>query len=475
MKKNTKIVATIGPSSDSVEMINKLYKSGMNVARLNFSHGNHEYFTKVISNIRKVSDRIAILLDTKGPEIRTGEIKGGEIEYKDNQKLLITNKEYEGDKSKLSISYNNLNKLKKGDLLLIDDGFIELIVIKKEKGNILTKVINGGVLGSKKTVSIQGHNVEIPFLSKKDKEDIKFGIKQNVDFVAASFVREKKDIEEILSLINKYKSSVRIISKIEHVKAVENFEEIIYKSSGVMIARGDLGVEVPLEDVPMIQKKLITKCNELGKPVIVATQMLESMKSSPRPTRAEVSDVVQAILQGADALMLSGETANGKYPIDAIETMSIIIKKYENSIDNKITGEFYNKNDKSKYETSLFVTRAVYESTNFLNIKAILTPTESGFTARKVSRFKPKCLIYAVTHNMTVLRQLQLSWGVYPIFTKNKYKDHKKMINGMISECYNKKLLEKKDNIVITSGDILSVKGLTNRFEIYKVKRILDR
>lgn len=470
----TKIIATIGPASDSVQKIQEMYNAGMRIARLNFSHGNYEYFKKVISNIRKVNDEIAIMLDTKGPEIRSGNVENGEIEFNDNDKLILTKKEIIGNKTKLTINYTHLEELKKGDRVLIDDGLIECEVISNLNKEITVKVLNGGKLGSKKTVSLRGHNAKIAFLSKKDKEDIQFAIDNNLDFIAASFVRTAKDVKDIRNLLDKQNSIIRVISKIEHWEALKNIDEIIEVSQGIMVARGDLAVEIPMEKVPKIQTQIIKHCNEMGKPVIVATQMLESMKSNPRPTRAEISDVARAILEGADAIMLSGETASGKYPIQAIKVMASIAKEYDNSVQNVILDNKHSEKELLKNSISMFVTKAAYLASQSLNTSAILTPTESGFTARKVSRFKPKCPIYAPTHSKTVMRQLQLSWSVYPIFIDKYFKDLDEMIKVNVTYLYNKKLIKKSDKIVITAGHKLAESGHTNMIEIYRVDSIID-
>lgn len=471
---STKIIATIGPASDSEQKIQEMYNAGMRVARLNFSHGNYEYFKKVISNIRKVNDEIAIMLDTKGPEIRSGELEGGEIELFDNDKLTLTKKQIIGNKSKITVNYTHLEQLKKGDKVLIDDGLIECEVISSENQEVIVKVLNGGKLGSKKTVSLRGHNAKIAFLSKKDKEDIQFAIDNDLDFIAASFVRTAKDVRDIRYMLEKQKSIIRVISKIEHWEALENIDEIIEVSQGVMVARGDLAVEIPMEKVPKIQSQIIKHCNEMGKPVIVATQMLESMKSNPRPTRAEVSDVARAILEGADAIMLSGETASGKYPIKAVKMMGEIAKEYDKDVKNTILDNKHSEKELKLNSVSMFVTKAAFLASEALNTAAILTPTESGFTARKVSRFKPRCPIYASTHSKTVMRQLQLSWGVYPMFTKKHYVNLDEMINENITEIYNKKLVKKSDKVVITAGHKLAEAGHTNIMEIYKVEVVID-
>ncbi len=471
--KFTKIVATLGPASDSEEKIRKLYEAGVNVFRLNFSHGNHTYFRKLIKNIRKVSEKAGIMLDTKGPEVRTGMIKDGEIIIQDSQKIIFTNKQIEGDCNKVTINYKKLDNLKKGNRILIDDGLIEAEVLGKVKEGIKAKILNGGILGSRKTVSIQGHSVELPFLSKKDKEDLAFGAKQGVDFIAASFVRTKKDIAELRSFLAKKRSKAMIISKIEHWQAIDNIKDIVSASDGVMVARGDLGVEVNLQKVPQMQANIINLCNELGKPVIVATQMLESMKHNPRPTRAEISDVAHAIIQGADAIMLSGETAAGKYPVHAVKIMTKMAKEYDHQVDHRVYKTHYKELIRHN-EIAIFVTQAAFHASKTLKTRAILAPTESGFTARMVARFKPKVYILAITRDKTIMRQLQISWAVMPMYEPKKYCNHDEMVNDLVFKSYKHKLIDKEDKIVITTGHKMA-KGHTNQIEVYYVKDVLKK
>ena len=489
--KKTKIIATIGPSSDSIDMIKKLHKSGMNVARLNFSHGSYEYFEKLISNIREVSDEITILLDTKGPEIRTSPINSEQdLELKLNQKMTLSNNISELTSiSCIQLDYKHLFEVKPKNMIYIDDGSIGIEVTNvSKKDNLVHGVVKiPGKLGSKKTVSIHGHNVNIPFLSQKDKEDIKFGIKQGVDVVAASFVRKEIDVIELEKFIdNNGGKGIKIISKIEHGEALENISGIIDRSFGIMVARGDLGVEAPIEKVPFIQERLVAMCNEFGKPVIVATQMLESMKNSKVPTRAEVNDVAQAILQGADCVMLSGETANGKYPLQAVEMMNKICLEYDSQVESYISDSMNNSSKDSKgnelsvvrknqKEASLFVTKSAYYAARDLDAQAILVPTESGFSARKISRFKPQCDILAVTKDMRVFRQLHFSWGVRPFLHTSEYENHDGMVNVLVDELVKKKVLDKKRRVVIASGKVVNKKGHTNTLEIYKVEDILER
>ena len=472
---NTKIIATIGPACDNEKTLMQMYDAGMRIARLNFSHGNHSYFETAIEKIRKISNKIAIIADTKGPEIRSGEVEGGEIELCDEDKLLLTKKNVIGTNKILTINYHRLGSLKKGDRVLIDDGLIEAKVISRRFGGPIVKIVNGGKLGSRKTVSLKGHNAKIDFLSEKDKSDINFAIRNKLDFVAASFVRKGKDVLELQKYLDKHNSNMKIISKIEHWEALENIDSIIENSYGIMVARGDLGVEVEIEKVPQVQKDIILKCNELGKPVIVATQMLESMRENPRPTRAEIADVTQAILDGTDAIMLSAETASGDYPVKAVNMMTRIAKEYEMKIDSDKLEAIFSKNDILKNSISIFVARTAYLASKRLRVSAIITPTESGFTARNVSRFKPKCPIFAITHNETIIRQLQLSWGVFPYENPRDYKDVDRMVKNTIRFLHKEKLITDKCKVAITSGHNIGMSGHTNTLEIYRVENVLKK
>ncbi len=472
MKKFTKIVATLGPASDDIKTIRQLYNAGMNVARLNFSHGSYEYFEKIIKNIREVSDDIAILLDTKGPEIRTGVIADDIVILDDNQELIFTKEEIEGDSHKVYINYDKLEKLEVGNKILIDDGLIETEVLSVDGVEVKVKVLNGGKLGSRKTVSVWGHNVEIPFLSTKDKEDIEFGVKQGLDFIAASFVRTQGEVLELRKFLKKLNSNMRVISKIEHSVSVENIEGIITSSFGIMVARGDLAVEIPMEKVPRVQVEIIRRCRELGKPVIVATQMLESMKDNPRPTRAEVSDVAQAIVQGTDAVMLSGETAGGKYPLKAVEMMATIAKEYD-FVNHEEVLDNFSEEDYDKNSISIFITKSAYMASKTIKAKTILIPTVTGYSARKVSRFRPSIPILAIAHDKTVQRQLQLSWGVKAVFVKEYYENKADMLKILANQVEKSKYVKKDtDRVIIASGHILNKSGHTNHLEVYELKNM---
>ncbi|KHF36483.1 Pyruvate kinase [Paenibacillus sp. P1XP2] len=417
--RKTKIVCTIGPSSESLENTKKLILAGMNVARLNFSHGDFEEHGNRIKNIRQAAKElnktVAILLDTKGPEIRTGKLAVEPIELVQDEYITLTTEEILGDKDRISITYKDLpNDVEVGSTILIDDGLIGLTVVGIEGTEIKCRIVNGGTIKSKKGVNVPGVAISLPGITEKDANDIVFGIEQDIDFIAASFVRKASDVQEIRDLLAKHNAShIKIISKIENQQGVDNLDEILEASDGLMVARGDLGVEIPAEEVPLVQKRMIEKCNLAGKPVITATQMLDSMQRNPRPTRAEASDVANAIFDGTDAIMLSGETAAGKYPVESVLTMSRIAEKAESALNYR---EIFLK-QRIAQETT--VTEAISQSVAIsaldLNAKAIISSTESGLTARVVSKYRPQAPIIAVTTKERTLRQLALTWGVTPI------------------------------------------------------------
>ncbi len=413
--RKTKIVCTIGPASESEEMIEKLINAGMNVARLNFSHGSHEEHKGRIDTIRKVAkilDKIvAILLNTKGPEIRTHNMKDGIIELERGNEVIVSMNEVEGTPEKFSVTYENLiNDVQVGSYILLDDGLIELQVkdIDHAKKEVKCDILNSGELKNKKGVNLPGVRVSLPGITEKDAEDIRFGIKENVDFIAASFVRRPSDVLEIREILEEQKANISVFLKIENQEGIDNIAEILEVSDGLMVARGDMGVEIPPEKVPMVQKDLIRQCNKLGKPVITATQMLDSMQRNPRATRAEASDVANAIYDGTDAVMLSGETAAGLYPEEAVKTMRNIAVSAEAAQDYKKL-----LSDRTKLvETSLVnaIGISVAHTALNLNVKAIVAATESGSTARTISKYRPHSDIIAVTPSEETARQCSIVW-----------------------------------------------------------------
>ncbi|MGA9227288.1 MAG: pyruvate kinase [Mesobacillus sp.] len=478
--RKTKIVCTIGPASESIEKLEQLMEAGMNVSRLNFSHGNHEEHGARIKNIRvaaeKTGKKVGILLDTKGPEIRTNDMENGAIELQSGQECIISMKEVLGTPEKFSVTYERLiEDVHTGAKILLDDGLIGLEVISTDKANneIKTKVMNSGTLKNKKGVNVPGVSVQLPGITEKDAQDILFGIEQGVDFIAASFVRRAKDVLEIRQLLEENNGShIQIIPKIENQEGVDNINEILEVSDGLMVARGDLGVEIPAEEVPLVQKDLIKKCNALGKPVITATQMLDSMQRNPRPTRAEASDVANAIFDGTDAIMLSGETAAGQYPVEAVQTMHNIASRAEQALDHK---ELLSARSK---DTDHNITDAIGQSVAHtalnLDVNAIITPTESGHTARMISKYRPKAPIIAATSNEHVVRRLALVWGVYPQLGQ-KAETTDEMLSVAVDESVNSGLVSHGDLVVITAGVPVGEAGTTNLMKIHVVGDVLAK
>ncbi len=472
--RKTKIVCTIGPSSESLDNTKKLIMAGMNVARLNFSHGDFEEHGNRIKTIRQASEElgksIAILLDTKGPEIRTGKLKEEPIELEQDEFITLTTEEILGDKDRLSITYKELpGDVEVGSTILIDDGLIGLTVVDIQGTEIKCRIVNGGTIKSKKGVNVPGVNISLPGITEKDANDIKFGIEQGVDFIAASFVRKASDVLEIRELLESHNAThIQIISKIENQQGVDNLDEILEVSDGLMVARGDLGVEIPAEDVPLVQKRMIEKCNRVGKPVITATQMLDSMQRNPRPTRAEASDVANAIFDGTDAIMLSGETAAGKYPVESVLTMSRIAEKAESALEYR---EIFIKQSNAQQTTvTEAISQAVANSALELNAKAIITSTETGYTARMVSKYRPKAPIIAVTTVDQTCRRLALNWGVTPVKGQVATSTDEMFDNAMKGGL-DSGLVKEGDLVVITAGIPLGRSGSTNLVKIGQVRK----
>ncbi|MEK3890414.1 pyruvate kinase [Bacillus sp. FSL K6-3431] len=478
--KKTKIVCTIGPASENPEILKQLIEAGMNVARLNFSHGDHEEHRSRIVNIRKTAKKagkhVGILLDTKGPEIRTHDMEGGSIELEAGTEVIISMNEVIGTAEKFSVSYPGLmNDIHTGSTILLDDGLIALEVINTliDKSEIVTKVLNSGTLKNKKGVNVPGVSVNLPGMTEKDAKDILFGIEQGVDFIAASFVRRASDVLEIRELLEKNGGiNIDIIPKIENQEGVDNIDEILQVSDGVMVARGDLGVEIPTEAVPLVQKQLIKKCNEAGKPVITATQMLDSMQRNPRPTRAEASDVANAIFDGSDAVMLSGETAAGSYPVEAVQTMHNIALTAEQALDHKDILSDFSKN--SDHNMTDAICQSVAHTAINLEVSAIVTPTESGHTARMVSKYRPKAPIVAVTANEHVLRRLALVWGVYPELGRTVGSTDE-MLEDAVTESLDTGFVKQGDLIIITGGVPVGESGTTNLMKVHVVGDVLAK
>ena len=471
--RKTKIVCTIGPASESEEMLEKLMNAGMNVARLNFSHGSHEEHKARIDTIRKVAKRlnktIGLLLDTKGPEIRTHNMKDGLIVLEKGKEVIVSMNEVEGTPEKFSVTYENLiNDVNIGSYILLDDGLVELQVkeINKDKGEVKCDILNTGELKNKKGVNLPGVKVNLPGITDKDADDIRFGIKENVDFIAASFVRRPSDVLDIRQILEEEKAEITIFPKIENQEGIDNIEEILEVSDGLMVARGDMGVEIPPESVPMVQKDLIRKCNKLGKPVITATQMLDSMQRNPRATRAEASDVANAIYDGTDAVMLSGETAAGQYPEEAVKTMRNIAVSAEAAQDYKKL-----LSDRTKLvETSLVnaIGVSVAHTALNLNVKAIVAATESGSTARTISKYRPHSDIIAVTPSEKTARQCAIVWGVNPVVKEGR-KTTDALLNNAVATAVETGRVSNRDLIIITAGVPTGEKGTTNMMKIHLV------
>ena len=464
--KKTKVVCTMGPNTNDKEVMRKLIQNGMDVARFNFSHGDHEeqkFRMDLLKELREEEHaHTAILLDTKGPEIRTGLLKDGKkVTLQEGNTFVLTMEDIVGDDTKVSLSYKGLAEdVQQGTVILIDDGLIGLEVKKIKGQDIVCKVVNGGVLGNKKGVNLPGVEVNMPFISPKDHDDILFGIKEGYDFIAASFTRTAADVKEIRDILEKNGGQdIKIIAKIENQQGVDNIDSIIEAADGIMIARGDMGVEIPLEDVPVIQKDIIAKVYSAGKQVITATQMLDSMIKNPRPTRAETTDVANAIYQGTSAIMLSGETAAGKYPVEALKTMVKIAVRTEADVE-------YNKQFSVRTkEPATNVTTAISHATCMtaidLNAKAIIAVTRSGNTARMVSKYRPGCQIIACTPDERTWRQMNLIWGVTPLLTKEEYSMEILLLHAT-EAAEEKGYVKEGDIVVLTVGVPLGHPGNTN-------------
>lgn len=474
--KKTKIVCTIGPSSSSYDVLKELVKEGMNVARLNFSHGTHQEHKKRIDAIKKlredIDEPIAIMLDTKGPEIRIQTFKSGTVRIEQGQNFTLTTEDIEGDETKVSVTYKDITKdLKKNDRVLIDDGLVEFKVVTVDEKNVYMKAINDGELSDRKGVNLPSVKVNLPTLTEKDIDDLIFGIENDVDFIAASFIRSADDVLEIRKVLESNGGDdIKIISKIENIEGVQNIDSIIDHSDGIMIARGDMGVELDEEDIPLVQKEIIRKCNIKGKFVITATQMLDSMIRNPRPTRAEVTDVANAILDGSSAIMLSGETAAGKYPLKATEMMRKIAIKIEDSLDYKVLVE--STNDEHEINITNSIAKATREAALDLNAKLIIAATSTGLTARNISKFKPKSLIIAATSDEKVRRQLAIEWGVYPIRAKLA-SNIDELFNSSINKLKNINFVKEGELVILTAGVPLGKTGSTNIMMVKTVGNLL--
>lgn len=472
--KRTKIVCTVGPGTDKPGILENMMRAGMNVARFNFSHGTHDEQLERIQMVRDaamvVNKPIALMLDTKGPEVRLGLFKDGKVFLKAGQNFTLTTDDVEGSVEISSVNHKGLVKdVSVGDAILLADGLVTLHIDKIEGNNIITTVVNSGEIGNRKRVAVPGVALSLPPVSEQDEEDLRFGCRQGIDFVAASFMQRGKDVVAIRRILESEQKDVKIIAKIENAEGVKNIDEILDVADGLMVARGDLGVEIPAEEVPVLQKMMIEKCNHLGKPVITATQMLESMIQNPRPTRAEASDVANAILDGTDAIMLSGETANGAYPVEAVETMTRIAEVTEQSV-------IYDHQSRTQGGDDLTTTDAVCLASvriaRDLKAAAILTCTESGHTAISVARHRPNCKIIAVTPHDETIRRMQLCWGVQAI-KGQAIINSDEMVKQAIAAALGAGVIESGDLVVVTAGVPSGSTGTTNMIRVHIAGQVL--
>ncbi len=478
MQRKTKIVCTMGPNLFEKDLVKPLMLAGMDVARFNFSHDIHENHLKRYKEVCRLRDElglpIATMLDTKGPEIRIGTFACKRVQLQAGQIFTLTTEEIEGDDERVSVSYKDLPKdVQPGSRILIDDGLVGMTVEHVTDTEVCCKVLNAGVISDRKGVNIPGAHLSMPFISQKDREDILFAIEHGFEFIAASFTRSAEDIMQIRHIMaEKNCDSIAIIAKIENMEGVENLEEILRVADGIMVARGDMGVEIPFEDVPGLQKRIIKDCVRAGKPVITATQMLDSMMKNPRPTRAEATDVANAIYDGTSAIMLSGETAAGAYPIEAVETMARIALKTEADIN--YVSRFATGNFNAKSDITAAISHATVTSAHDLKASAIITVTKGGGTARMISRYRPDCPIISCTTSETVYRQLNMSWGVTPLLI-NEENSTDALFDHAVEAAVRTKMIQDGELVVLTAGVPLGISGTTNLMKVHVVGHMLVR
>ncbi len=472
--KKTKIVSTLGPASTDVDTIVKLINAGANIFRFNFSHGDHPEHLGRMNNVKKAQEitgkHVGLMLDTKGAEIRTTVEKDGKIEFNAGDKVRISmDDSIEGTHEKIAVTYPGLyDDVHVGGHVLFDDGLIDMIIDEKDEANheLVCTVQNHGLLGSRKGVNAPGVSINLPGITEKDSSDIRFGLEQGINYIAASFVRKPEDIEDIRALLKeKNMEDVQIFPKIESQEGIDNFEAIMAVADGLMVPRGDMGVEIPAENVPLVQKKMIRRCNEMGKPVITATQMLDSMEENPRPTRAEVSDVANAVFDGTDATMLSGESANGDWPVEAVSTMARIDVKAENNLDLFGTETFnFDKSDVTETIGS-----AVAQAAKDLDIKVIVAATSSGYTARMISKYRPNADILALTFDERTERGLMINWGVQP-YVVDKPADTDEMFALAAKKAVELGFAKSGDKIIVVAGVPMGTPGATNLMRVETIK-----
>lgn len=476
--KRTKIVCTVGPSTDKPGTLEAMIKAGMNVARFNFSHGNHEGHAARIKQVREaaaaVQAPVAIMLDTKGPEIRMGKFVNKSVTLQEGASFTLTARDIPGTVEIVSVNYKGLpDEVTAGQTILLADGLVSLRIVEVNGPDIVTVVENTGEISDFKRVAVPDVQLGLPFLSEQDVQDILFGVEQGVDFIAASFVQKAADVLAIRRVLESRGADGHIIAKIENAAGVKNIDEILKVADGVMVARGDLGVEIPTEDVPIIQKMLIRRCNQVGKPVITATQMLESMMVNPRPTRAEATDVANAIMDGTDAIMLSGETASGKYPLEAVTVMATLARRTEAALNYASVLATHNEAC-DHITTTDAISHATVQVAYELNAAAIITSTESGYTARMVSKYRPQAVIVAVTPKEKMLRRMLLLWGVQPVFVPQSSNTDEMMSNA-ITGAMASGWIKSGDLVVITAGIPVGITGTTNMIKVHTVGQILLR
>jgi pyruvate kinase len=473
-KRRTKIVCTLGPSSNTLEDIERLYRAGMNVVRINFSHGSHEGHKKTIGFVREVAKKhkysIPVLMDLQGPKIRVGSMRDGAQQVKEGDIVDITSEDVEGTSSLIPIDYPNLiEDASEGNQVLIDDGLLEMKILKKGATSLKARVVVGGTLKSRKGVNLPDVKISMSSLTEKDIADLEFGLSVGVDFVAMSFVRSAKDVHDVISRVRAAGSNASIIAKIEKPEAVEVIDEIIEETDGIMVARGDLGIEIPSEKVPMVQKLIIDRCRSAGKPVITATQMLDSMINNPRATRAESSDVANAVMDGTDAVMLSGETAAGKYPVEAVQAMDKIIRSVEESSDRLYYSLNYRKPEWKEKQVVESLAYSCVTIANNVEAKAISTLTNSGNTARRIAKFRPRVPIVAFTESKIVRRQLNLVWGVESVRLEELF-DTDSSVKMMEDYLQKNGLVKKNDRVIIATGMPLAKRGRTNMVKVSTIQ-----
>lgn len=474
--RKTKIVCTLGPATNDVEIMKQLIQNGMDAARINFSHGTYETHAETIAKLKQAREElnapIPLILDTKGPEIRVKTFKEDKVRLEEDATFTLTTREVEGDVNIVSVTYADLPKdVHRGSRILIDDGLIELKVEDITETDVVCRVVNGGVVKSRKGVNLPGVEVNLPSLMEKDIEDLKFGVENGFDIVAASFIRSAEDVLKIRRVLEENGGGqMHIISKIENQQGVENIDKILEASDGIMVARGDLGVEIPPEEVPLVQKILIAKANRIGKPVITATQMLESMVHSPRPTRAEANDVANAIFDGSDAIMLSGETAAGAYPLEAVATMARIALKAESAVD--YAAKLANTTEPARVNITNAISMAACATAAELKTAAITTVTKSGFTARMISRYRPACPLIASTSDETVWRQMNLIWGCKPMLYTGEL-PRGGVFDTALEIAVKSGLLKNGDTVVSALGMPLGFSGATNTLRVDIVGDVL--